>query len=407
MFCSKCGAQISDDSNFCYKCGNKISVNKEQESVENNIEQENNCDIEEVDDRLWHIHTFLSDIISSNFNMSKKEYTTSEGICQYCDFLEKVLMCLDEKYVSEKYVTRKTIEEYASNVDGFLYEILTQYPQIKYIKEFQDCVDNMAYWGIQLTEDGHLEFEYEDSDNNHEGMPVKIKEKRSVYSSFKKELFTPVDNFKSKYKNNWKDGSPEEIKEKTDALNTICFFLSFYGELLSVINQIICGWVDIGKIQERDIEEILNKYPADKAIYYDRTIYEKKYKHFGVDFDGSKGFNILNINQRENILSFEMWDADDVTQVGICVDDNDYYDVNGNYYPELFEFEMIKCEQDEDWSAGRESFVSRIQIRAISNYTPEMINLKHFWTNITVLFTTNIETKMSDEMEISVFGSDE
>ncbi len=395
MFCSKCGAQISADSNFCYKCGNKISVNKEQESVENNIEQENNCDIEEVDDRLWHIHTFLSDIISSNFNMSKKEYTTSEGICQYCDFLEKVLMCLDEKYVSEKYVTRKTIEEYASNVDGFLYEILTQYPQIKYIKEFQDCVDSMAFGGITLTEDGHLECEYYD-----EG--VKIKEKRSVYSSFKKEFFMPVDNFKSKYRNSWKNGSPEEIKEKTDNLDTICLYLSLYGGLLSVINQIIYGWLDIGKIQRRDIEEILNKYPADKAIYYDRTIYEKKYKHFGVAFDSSEGFNILSMNKKENILSFEMWDDDDVTQIGFDIDDNDYYDVNGNYYPELFEFEMIKYEQDVDWSAGRESLVSKIQIRAICNYTPEMINLKHFWTQITILFVTNIETKISDEIEIGV-----
>ena len=406
MFCSKCGTQISDDSNFCYKCGNKISVNKEHESVENNIEQENDCNIGGVEDRLWYIHTFLSDIISSNFNMNKKEYTTSDGICKYCDFLEKVLMCLDEKYVSEKYVTRKTIEEYASNVDGFLYEILTQYPQIKYIKEFQDCVDAIAYWGIQLTEDGHMELEYEDSDSNYEGMPVKIKEKRSVYSSFKKEFFMPIDNFKSKYRNNWKDGSPEEIKEKTDALKTICLFLSFYGGLLSVINQIICGWLDIGKIQERDIEEILNKYPADKAIYYDRTIYEKKYKHFGVDFDSDEGFNTLSINKKENILSFEMWDADDVAQIGFDIDDNDYYDVNGNYYPELFEFEMIKYEQDVDWSARRESFVSKIQIRAISNYTPEMINLKYFWTKITILFATNIETKISDEMEISVFGSD-
>lgn len=389
MFCSKCGAQISADSNFCYKCGNKISVNKEQESVENNIEQENNCDIEEVDDKLWHIHTFLSDIISSNFNMSKKEYTTSEGICQSCDFLEKVLMCLDEKYVSEKYVTRKTIEEYASNVDGFLYEILTQYPQIKYIKEFQDCVDSMAFLGVTLTEDGHLEYYDED---------VKRIEKRSVYSSFKKEFFMPVDNFKSKYRNSWKNGSPEEIKEKTDTIFIFPIFLIEYQELLSVINKIICGWLDIGKIQERDIEEILNKYPADKAIYYDRTIYEKKYKHFGVAYDDSW----LDMNKKENILSFEMWDADDVTQVEICVEDNEYYDENGNYYPELFEFEIIKCEQDEDWTARRESFVSNIQIRVISNYTPEMINLKPFGKNITIWFITNIETKISDKMEIGV-----
>lgn len=45
MFCYKCGNQLPDDAEFCNKCGTKLykSAKKEQSSVENNYEANQNA----------------------------------------------------------------------------------------------------------------------------------------------------------------------------------------------------------------------------------------------------------------------------------------------------------------------------------------------------------------------------
>lgn len=115
MYCSRCGAQVNDNSNFCCHCGSKLNSKSE---IYNNQEM----DEEDITNKLTYIVTFLSDICISHFNMSKKNIPVKEEYRIFV-FLRTVLECTDKHCNSTTKVTRKVIEEYASNVDCILTEL--------------------------------------------------------------------------------------------------------------------------------------------------------------------------------------------------------------------------------------------------------------------------------------------
>ena len=101
MYCSRCGAQVNDNSNFCCHCGSKLNSKSE---IYNNQEM----DEEDITNKLTYIVTFLSDICISHFNMSKKEYTSKRGVQDFV-FLRTVLECTDKHCNSTTKVTRRSL----------------------------------------------------------------------------------------------------------------------------------------------------------------------------------------------------------------------------------------------------------------------------------------------------------
>ena len=85
MYCSRCGAQVNDNSNFCCHCGSKLNSKSE---IYNNQEM----DEEDITNKLTYIVTFLSDICISHFNMSKKEYTSKRGVQDFVFFENRIGM---------------------------------------------------------------------------------------------------------------------------------------------------------------------------------------------------------------------------------------------------------------------------------------------------------------------------
>lgn len=398
MFCSKCGARISDDSNFCYKCGNKISVNKEQESMEKKV-----FDKEEIKNKLIFISTFLQDISSSRFYMSKKEYTTSKGLEDYSNFLNGVLKCTEKNYKSDKYVTRKNIEEFASDVDCILHKLFQKYPELKYSENIRKLHEYWKEWKevytIDLSDLGQVVWYHEVYDENSEWQMVK--EELSLYDCFQKEFFSPLDEFRELYGKNWNVGDADKIKERTDVLFSPRIVLSTYKEVWGAIMQELFWYIDSNNEKANYIMNLLEKYPADRVMDYERRIYEKKYKHFGIDCIS----NSLNLEQDETILEFEMWDAEDVTNVSFTVENNDYYDeVKEQYFPDLFTFDLIEFEETGEWSEEREGFINIIRIKMIGNYFAEVVGGLDLGT-ITFWFDTNVKSKSKEKVDVNVINT--
>jgi len=129
---------------------------------------------------------------------------------------------------------------------------------------------------------------------------------------------------------------------------------------------------------------------------FDRTVFEKKYKHFEMDCRDQ-----LTLEEKEMTLEFEMWDAEDVSEIGCTVAGNDYYDIEtGRSFPNLFQFEIETFEETDEWSEKREGFIKKVQVKAISNYTADMIGVDDLGC-ITFQFSTNIKSK-SSELNIHV-----
>ncbi len=396
MFCSKCGAQISDDSNFCYKCGNKISVNKEQESMEKKV-----LDKEKIENKLIYISTFLQDISSSRFYMSKKEYTSSKGLEDYSNFLNGVLKCTEKNYKSDKYVTRKNIEEFASDVDCILHKLFQKYPELKCSENIRKLHENWKEWKevytIDLSDLGQVVWCHGVYDENSEWQMVK--EELSLYDCFQEEFFSPLDEFRKLYGKNWNVGDADKIKERTDVLISSRIVLSTYKEVWGAIMQELFWYIDSNNEKANYIMNLLEKYPANRVMEYDRTIYEKKYKHFGIEY--LNGW--LTLQEKETMLEFEMWDAEDITQISFTVENNDFFnEENGIYFSDLFEFKLVKIEETGEWNASREGIIDKIYIKAIRNYSVEEVDPSGQMGIITFCFFTNVKSNGNEKIDINI-----
>lgn len=112
---------------------------------------------------------------------------------------------------------------------------------------------------------------------------------------------------------------------------------------------------------------------------------KKKYKHFEMDCRDQ-----LTLEEKEMTLEFEMWDAEDVSEIGCTVAGNDYYDIEtGRSFPNLFQFEIETFEETDEWSEKREGFIKKVQVKAISNYTADMIGVDDLGC-ITFQFSTDM-----------------
>lgn len=390
MYCSRCGAQVNDNSNFCCHCGSKLNSKSE---IYNNQEM----DEEDITNKLTYIVTFLSDICISHFNMSKKEYTSKRGVQDFCFFLRTVLECTDKHCNSTTKVTRKVIEEYASNVDCILTELFQKHPEIRYSKQIQKLSKGMGQdiLDIRLSDTGHIiESTYKmEGDNVSDEM---IEEEISLYSCFQTEFFEGLDKFREQYGTILDKGNAQVIKEKTDGLFVCRGVIWKYLHLLEAVRDVLFEWLLVRNDIKKELTELLTLYPADHAMDFDRTVFEKKYKHFEMDCRDQ-----LTLEEKEMTLEFEMWDAEDVSEIGCTVAGNDYYDIEtGRSFPNLFQFEIKTFEETDEWSEKREGFIKKVQVKAISNYTADMIGVDDLGC-ITFQFSTNIKSK-SSELNIHV-----
>ena len=270
MYCSRCGAQVNDNSNFCCHCGSKLNSKSE---IYNNQEM----DEEDITNKLTYIVTFLSDICISHFNMSKKEYTSKRGVQDFCFFLRTVLECTDKHCNSTTKVTRKVIEEYASNVDCILTELFQKHPEIRYSKQIQKLSKGMGQdiLDIRLSDTGHIiESTYKmEGDNVSDEM---IEEEISLYSCFQTEFFEGLDRFREQYGTILDKGNAQVIKEKTDGLLVCRGVIWKYLHLLEAVRDVLFEWLLVRNDIKKELTELLTLYPADHAMDFDRTVFEKK-----------------------------------------------------------------------------------------------------------------------------------
>lgn len=415
MFCSNCGAEISEEANFCFKCGAKVK----QETVikEENDETNTQERYEELVTRLGYIHTFMSDIISSRFDMSKNEYMTPQGISKYSEYMANIIECTNEDCMRTDCVTKKTIDKFAVDVDCFLQAIFEKHPELFYSKYVQETVSVMGMCSIELSKTGHIILSDELLDSTSEFNQIPMPKEPSVYYCFQQEFFWNLIYVSSKYGEDWyqlqkikkilRDVNVETLNEQ---LQSFRLKLDLYKDILSDVCREVSDRLFAGDTTYYDIEKILDEFPADKAIETPRFNFEKKYKHFGMEMIGIDGsFCLWN---HEEIFEFVMWDAENVEEIYLNLLDNDFYDeVNDCFYHDLLDFEIISIESQNDWCSIREGFTEILKIKVTNNY-PELTlpfkpipgtdSLLQLRPEVTFTFNTDSPKRYSQEFKITM-----
>lgn len=416
MFCPNCGAEISEDANFCFKCGEKVKheMVKTEENTENNEER-----MYDLINRLCYIHTFMWDIILARFDMSKNEYVTPQGISKYSKYMAKIIECTNEDCMRTDCVTKKTIDKFAVDVDCFLQAIFERHPELIYSKYVQEAL-SLVTEGLSKT--GHIIFADEFIKNTSVHFSIPLPKESSVYSCFQQEFFFKLLEVAVTFGEDWYQS--QNLKHILrdiggDELNRQLFGhrpkLSIYKALLFAICREVGDRLYDGDTSYFDIEKILDEFPADKAIETPRANFEKKYKHFGMNYRGLNWFDISK--NYEQIFEFEMWDAENVETVYLNVMDNDFYDEeNGYFYHDLLDFEIISIENQDNWSSEREGFIEILKIKATNNY-PELTlpedpilgseSKIKFGPKVTFSFYTDSPKRYSQTFEIEMTQSRE
>lgn len=361
---------------------------------------------EQIKTKLFTLTTFFSEVISSKLDMSKTEYKTPEGVYRYCKYLEKILKYTDKKTVSEQYVTRKIIEEYAAGVDCLIFEMFHKYPEIRYSKCMQELLEDWkgtSYSLKGLSASGHIIGIYPDSKYDiKDRKRIKQKpEQITLYACFQHVYFDILDRFREDYGNDWSKGSAEEIRERTDLLHYDSTLFEAYKQLLSGVIRVLSDFIDHDEETLDFVANILEKYHFDEMMKPDRSIYKKNYEYFGID-----GVGFLTLEDPEQIFTFEMWDAEEVTEVKFNVINNDFFhEENGKYYSNLFQFEMVDFDPTEKWSEHRGEYVKTIRVKAIRNYTEKMVDA---WDMppVTFIFETDCSAKSNVTVDVAVVNLD-
>lgn len=361
---------------------------------------------EQLKTKLFTLTTFFSEVISSKLDMSKTEYKTPEGVYRYCKYLEKILKYTDKNAVSEQYATRKTIEEYAAGVDCLIFEVFHKYPEIRYSKCMQELLEDWkenAYHLKGVSSSGHIIGIYPDSKYDiKDRKRIKDKpEQITLYSCFQHVYFDILDRFREDYGNDWSKGSAEEIRERTDLLHYDPTLFEAYKQLLSGVIRVLNDFMNHDEETLDFVGKILEKYHFDEMMKPDRSIYKKNYEHFGID-----GVGFLTLEDPEQIFTFEMWDAEEITEVNLTVKNNDFFhEENGKYYSNLFQFKMIDFDPTEKWSEYRGEYVKTIHVKAVRNYTEKMVDAWDMQT-VTFVFETNCRAKSNVNVDVAVVNLD-
>ncbi len=365
-----------------------------------------NYNKEQIKTKLFTLTTFFSEVISSKLDMSKTEYKTPEGVYRYCKYLEKILKYTDKNAVSEQYATRKTIEEYAAGVDCLIFEVFHKYPEIRYSKCMQELLEDWkenAYHLKGVSSSGHIIGIYPDSKYDiKDRKRIKDKpEQITLYSCFQHVYFDILDRFREDYGNDWSKGSAEEIRERTDLLHYDPTLFEAYKQLLSGVIRVLNDFMDHDEETLDFVAKILEKYHFDEMLKPDRSIYKKNYEHFGID-----GVGFLTLEDPEQIFTFEMWDAEEITEVNLTVKNNDFFhEENGKYYSNLFQFKMIDFDPTEKWSEYRGEYVKTIHVKAVRNYTEKMVDAWDMQP-VTFVFETNCRAKSNVNVDVAVVNLD-
>ena len=361
---------------------------------------------QQIKTTLAALNTFFSEVISSKLDMSKTEYKTPEGVYRYCKYLEKILKYTDKNAVSEQYATRKTIEEYAAGVDCLIFEVFHKYPEIRYSKCMQELLEDWkgtSYSLKGLSASGHIIGIYPDSKYDiKDRKRIKQKpEQITLYSCFRHIYFDILDRFREDYGNDWSKGSAEKIRERTDLLQYDPTFFEAYKQFLAGMVHVLNDFMDHDEEALDFVAKILEKYHFDEMMKPDRSIYKKNYEYFGID-----GVGFLTLEDPEQIFTFEMWDAEEVTEVKFNVINNDFFhEENGKYYSNLFQFEMVDFDPTEKWSEHRGEYVKTIRVKANRNYTERMVDA---WDMppVTFVFETNCNAKSNVNVNVAVVNLD-
>ncbi len=365
-----------------------------------------NYNKEQLKTKLPPLNTFFSEVISSKLDMSKTEYKTPEGVYRYCKYLEKILKYTDKNAVSEQYATRKTIEEYAAGVDCLIFEVFHKYPEIRYSKCMQELLEDWkenTYHLKGVSSSGHIIGIYPDSKYDiKDRKRIKDKpEQITLYACFRHIYFDILDRFREDYGNDWSKGSAEKIREQTDLLQYDPTFFEAYKQLLSGVIRVLNDFMDHDEETLDFVGKILEKYHFDEMMKPDRSIYKKNYEHFGID-----GVGFLTLEDPEQIFTFEMWDAEEITEVNLTVKNNDFFhEENGKYYSNLFQFKMIDFDPTEKWSEYRGEYVKTIHVKAVRNYTEKMVDAWDMQP-VTFVFETNCRAKSNVNVDVAVVNLD-